>query len=949
MKKFFLFLLAIFSVISLMAHPKFSTRITREDFYQNRADSAHGFDVTHYDINLKINPSTQLVNGFVEAQVTAQQNLSQIQYELISLIVDSVKVNNNLTTFTYQNGIITINLNVQNGQNFTTRVYYQGHPVLSNDGYGNGMTFLTSQVFTVSDPNASRYWWPCYDHPWDKAIVNLHIRTRSDWKVACNGLRTQIEDHGDGTSTHHWIGSNPMATYLVSLAATNYAEITGEYAGTPIQNFVLPSHLSTATLLFADLPQMMQAYTEAFGPYPFEKYGNAVANISTFAAMEHQTMTTMGASFIQNNDMCKYIVTHELAHQWFGNCLTPLTWKDVWLSESFATYSEAVYAQFKYGYDNMTNYVKTSFHDYYRNWANSNGDQTIYDPAYLDYFTPPEYEKGASVLHMLRLKVGNEIFFNILRTYFNTYHNSNVVTSEFKQVCEQISGQNLTQFFNQWIFNYGLPSFEYAVFLNENKTNAKIYIKSFTSHSTNPFEVNIPVNFIQENNQQDSVVVLATPEPNGFFEKQFANPVSSYGLDTKNWILCVSKTELVPILNSVLATNNQCLLQWSEINLGDIEELYNIYRCNQQNGTYVRINDTPVNQTHFTDATAINDQTYYYKIKAVIDGFESTDSNIIAASPVFFPLNQGILVVDETRDNNGTVMNPTDTMVDDFYSSVINEDFTSWDVASQGLPGVEIIKNYSMVIWHDDDLNMSMIDENMNVIFGQYALAGGKLLISGFKTSDRINDIFMTTFTGAQQKQMIGSPIFDYAEGTNIGDMHLREDLIIPNWNGNLSYIYTYPNAPNALYKTVLTQDNELNHVPCMIYGDHVIISGMPLYYFQESEVTTFFDRLLSDWPSETSDPNTIPVTLSMKMYPNPVSGNTVNVNIKSISKIQKATIYNIKGQKVTEILFDPAKKEQTVVWNKKDDQNRSVSSGLYFIRLSNATQSKTGKILILK
>nr|HPM02140.1 M1 family metallopeptidase [Candidatus Cloacimonadota bacterium] len=363
MKKI-IFLMIIMSLCAMIwAHPKFMPfKVNPNKFIETRADSLHGFDVISYDISIKINDANHSISGAVITEINAESNLNSIEYNLISLTVDSVYVNDIPVNFTHTNGVISIPLNISNGTTFFTRVVYHGNPVLSNDGYGNGMTFLTNQVFTVSDPNAGRYWWPSYDHPWDKALVNLHVRVRSDWKVAANGIRQSIEQQADNTSTHHWIGSNPMATYLVSIAAAPYEEVNSSFQNIPLQNFVFPTQVTVAQTMFNKLPEMMQIYTDAYGPYPFEKYGNAVASISSFAAMEHQTMTTIGSSLINGSLSSDYTVTHELAHQWFGNCLTPLTWKDVWLSESFATYSEAVYAQGKYGYEAFCSYVQSSYH-----------------------------------------------------------------------------------------------------------------------------------------------------------------------------------------------------------------------------------------------------------------------------------------------------------------------------------------------------------------------------------------------------------------------------------------------------------------------------------------------------------------------------------------------------------------------------------------------------------
>ena len=448
MKKHIFIFVLVFASLYLYGHPKptqLPMKITHETV---RADSAHGFDVLHYDLSIDIYDANNYIEGTIIATVLAEEQLTEIQYELESLNVDEVLVNGNPTSYTHTAGVITINLGtISPNEEFITTVSYSGNPVW----IGLGMYFSSNYVFTISDPNASRYWWPCYDHPWDKALVDLTITCRDDWDAACNGLRTSIVNNGNGTKTYYWEGSNPMATYLVSIVARNFEELNDSFQGVPIQNFVPPSYVVNAIEDFSNLPFMMEVFSNLYGFYPFEKYGNAVTNFLTYAAMEHQTMTTMTTGWITGNHTYETGIAHELAHQWFGNCLTPLTWADVWLSEGFATYSEATYMQAWQGFDAMLNYLESNIQNYYINWAGSTA-YTIYDPPNPNmYFTPVTYEKAASVLHMLRLIMGDETFFSALQTYFTQYYNSNVITTEFQEVCENVSGLDLEQFFQQWV------------------------------------------------------------------------------------------------------------------------------------------------------------------------------------------------------------------------------------------------------------------------------------------------------------------------------------------------------------------------------------------------------------------------------------------------------------------------------------------------------------------
>jgi aminopeptidase N len=471
-------------------------------FSQDRADSLTGFDVQKYEITLSINDQSHVITGNVLATVLAEQSLSSLQYELRSLTVSSVLVNGSPAAYTHTNGVITISLNIPAGQTFTTQVFYSGVPQLTSDIYHIGMIFSANTVFTISDPDAARQWWPCYDHPWDKALVDLHITMRSDWKVAANGLRDGITDHGNGSSTTHWLGQHPMTTYLVCVTAGPYVEIPQTAGTLPIQNFVMQNQYNNALIDFQHLPDMIQYFSPVFGPYPFEKYGQTVVSMSTYGAMEHQTMTTLGNYIITGNGIYEVVIAHELAHQWYGNAVSFLTFKDVWLSEGFATYSEHLWTDKRFGWDSACAYVGSSYHQYYNNWENSAGPQTIYNPSFNNYFAPPSYEKAASVLHMLRLKIGNANFFALLNQWFTAHMHGNVITSEFQALAEQISGQDLDQFFNQWIFGSGIPSLEYSIWNNDMSDSPGKIIARSTSPTATSFQIEVPFRVTSERDQR---------------------------------------------------------------------------------------------------------------------------------------------------------------------------------------------------------------------------------------------------------------------------------------------------------------------------------------------------------------------------------------------------------------------------------------------------------------
>ncbi|HPM02003.1 MAG TPA: M1 family aminopeptidase, partial [Candidatus Cloacimonadota bacterium] len=637
--------------------------------------------------------------------------------------------------------------------------------------------------------------------------------------------------------------------------------------------------------------------------------------------------------------------------QWFGNCLTPLTWKDVWLSESFATYSEAVYAQGKYGYEAFCSYVQSSYHDYYLSFANSNGDRVIYDPEYLEYFYPMVYEKGASVLHMLRAWVGNETFFNILRTYFQTYHNQNVVTAEFKQIAETVSGLDLDQFFDQWIFKKGIPQLDYVILKSADQINFKTISKSTTTEPGNQFFMKIPFRY-ETAAGMDSVLVDANPQ--GAVSVFTTNsPVLSYAFDPKNWILCRGKFQTLPVLNNCFATSGRVIVNWNPMPEWTNINTYHVYRSLNPNNSFVKINAQPVQGNSFTDNNVTNGQTYYYKVTACTDIYETDYSNSLSAQPIDFPMDQGILVIDESNNGNGNLLNPSDEQVDDFYSQVIGSAYTSWDVSTQGLPDVNLFRNYSLIIWHDDDTVTSQINEEVQQSFVSYIMAGGKVILSGWKTANSINNSYLNEILQSTEKVSINTPSFSSAISDELPVLTPDPDKLNQNWNGLLPSVCVFPNATQVLYRAQFNNNSAYQNAPVVISGENFVLSGLPFYYIQQEAITNMFSMILNDWSVSSDEcPVSIYPKMNMHIYPNPTGINqSMSVAIKNVKQNQiKMNVYNVKGQLVkSECLNNDRSNGAVWTWNKKDDQNHDLASGVYFIKAQTDHQQIVKKFIIIK
>ncbi len=912
--------------------------------FEPRADSLTGFDVQSYDLTLNIDHAAQQISGNVIATVLAEQNLSSIPYNLVGLAVSEVLVNNEPASYTHTNGIINISLNIPAGQTFTTQVFYSGTPQLSPNVYHIGMIFNPNTVFTISDPDAARYWWPCYDHPWDKAIVHLRVTLRSDWKVAANGIRDAITDNGDGTSTTFWTGQNPMTTYLVCVTCGPYVELNQSYGDLPIQNFVMQNQYNNALVDLANLPAMIDYFSQIFGPYPFEKYGNAVVAMSTYGAMEHQTMTTLGNYIITGTGAYELTIAHELAHQWFGDAVSFLDFNDVWLSEGFATYSEHLWTDKTEGWQAACDYVASSYHQYYINWEGGS-PETIYDPDFNSYFAPPSYEKAASVLHMLRLRLGDAQFFQLLQTWFDTYKHGNAVTAEFQALAESISGQDLEQFFDQWIYSAGIPTLEYSVWNNPVcDTPLKIIAKTISNTST-PFHIEVPFRF-DNGAFSDSLLVEASPDGtvNGFWNE--LTPSAVLSPNHNSWTLLRGITELKPALAECLPSNSSVLLAWDPF-LDDNGLSYSVYRRLATGGDWLLLNPEPVEDLSYIDMSAQNGVSYEYAVAAVDPyGWISKMSEPLAATPVPFSFDHNLMVVDETRDGNGANINPDDAMVDAFYDAALSPiSFTQWDVGVLGLPPLGALGEYKLVLWHADDFSQNQLIDHLNTV-GGYLLGGGKLILSGWKTSSILSDHFLSRFGGNIDLIYDNAPCLIGAQSSEYAALEVDPAKLIAPWNGMLPYIYTFGGVSDPLYTAVLDPTAQGNGACSALREDDAdtgsvfVLFGFPLYFMQPAGVRSFLQNLIPELIDITAagDPSAPALETDLEIWPNPfreTAGLRVSLPAKGPLRL---SVFNLRGQLVRHI-FQGEKScgVHSFDFDGRDKRGNPLANGIYFLRMEHA------------
>lgn len=421
-----------------------------------------GYNVTHYTLDIEVNDvSDGEMVASVTIDATATQDLLSFNLDFIGFTIDSITVNNVSAEYARKGQEVTVTplKPLMMGQSFTTVIRYRGSPEEVQSvalPVQTGWIMAGERSFVLSEPDGSANFYPVNDHPLDKATYTFRVTVPEPFEVAANGVLTETLDNGD-TTTFNFELRDPMASYLATINIDKFdVEEMESAGGIPIRNYYSSDLTEEVRKPFARQGEMLDYFSEIFGPYPFEVYGSMVMNAYLDSALENQTMSIYGIDSININDVeeTEFTVAHELAHQWFGDSVSVADWSDIWLNEGFATYAEALWQEHLYGREGLDDYVTYLY------------EEVVSDPEYFvppgnppadDLFNGGVYVRGGLTLHALRLEVGDETFFEILKTYFAMYKNSNATTDDFIAVAEKVSDKELDEFFDLWLNDEALP------------------------------------------------------------------------------------------------------------------------------------------------------------------------------------------------------------------------------------------------------------------------------------------------------------------------------------------------------------------------------------------------------------------------------------------------------------------------------------------------------------
>lgn len=412
-----------------------------------------GYDVQHYTLDLTVDlPANQLA-GIADVRSVATQPLKAFNLDLLGLTVSAVSVDDAPALFARAGQELTITPTqpIAAGTIFTTRVTYAGVPAPLDDPdlafIQQGWNHRDNTIFVVSQPGGAMTWYPVNNHPTDKATYTLRITVDEPHVVAANGVLVEEIDTGD-RRTYVWEMDQPMASYLTTVVIGDFVRVeTPAPEGVVIRHYFPPEQVDELTEVFANTGEMVAFYSELIGGYPFAEYGVVMMPFPLGFALETQTLSVFGPEMAMEG-----VNAHELAHQWFGNTVTLESWDETWLNEGFATYLQRLWVGEQLGDD----FVDEGMRGYYAQFDRfKTPPPGSVDQANL--FSMSVYERGAWVLHALRLEIGDDAFREFLRTYYARFKDDVVSTEEFIATASEVSGRDLTEFLNAWLYADTMP------------------------------------------------------------------------------------------------------------------------------------------------------------------------------------------------------------------------------------------------------------------------------------------------------------------------------------------------------------------------------------------------------------------------------------------------------------------------------------------------------------
>lgn len=453
-------------------------------------------DVQGYVFGLTLNDESNKIKGEAEITVDFKNGTTPFALDLIAksgtygMNVSGVFEGDQPANYSYEGNKIKIVPTPSEEKNRTYKVVYEGIPerglVIDTTKFGQ------RSFFGDNWPNLARHWLPSVDHPYDKATIEFRIKAPAHYDVVATGEKIEESYLGNGLKLTTYKEPAPVAMKVVTIGVTKFAsKLLDEVYDIPVSAWVYPENRLEGFSDYGVATKVLKYFIDNIGPYSYAKLANMQAK-TQWGGLENAGTIAYFENSVNGKNEVEGLIAHEIAHQWFGNSASENDWNHVWLSEGFATYFAILYQESVYGNEKRKEELeldRKQIIDYYLKNPSPIVDPSITDP--MNVLSVNTYQKGGWVLNMLRHEIGDEKFWEGIRAYYKAFQNSNALTFDFRKIMEEVSGEDLKAFFQQWIFTKGHPEIKWN--WSYNKKRLQINLEQLQKHHIFKFPLEIGV------------------------------------------------------------------------------------------------------------------------------------------------------------------------------------------------------------------------------------------------------------------------------------------------------------------------------------------------------------------------------------------------------------------------------------------------------------------------
>ncbi len=494
---------------------------------------AQQIDVQHYKFEVELSDAADAINAKATTTVKFLADASQLQFDLIGLEEEKgMKVfmvkEGNAVLQSFQDLdklVISLKTNAKKNEIRTFEISYIGTPkdglIISKNKFGE-RTFFSDHW-----PNRARNWLPVNDVPGDKASFEFIITAPAKYRVISNGMLVEEKKLGGNKKLTHWKQTDPISTKIMAMGAARFAvkSFNENSKGIPVSAWAYPQDSAKLFYDYAVAPSILQFFIHYIAPFPYSKLAN-VQSTTMFGGMENAGAIFYSEELVSGQRKSEAIVAHEIAHQWFGDEASEKSFAHLWLSEGFATYLTNYYFEKTYGKDTAYKRMQNEKQKIIGFLKERNSAVVDSTTDLMSLLNANSYEKGGWVLHMLRQEVGDSAFRKILQTYYHQYKGSNADTRDFEAIVEKVSGQELTWFFDQWLYRPGIPVLKMETGTSKNEFILKV------KQEGPVYQFPIEVQLTSDDGTTTTKKFLVKDE-----KHEFKMPIKTNGADYSEWHL----------------------------------------------------------------------------------------------------------------------------------------------------------------------------------------------------------------------------------------------------------------------------------------------------------------------------------------------------------------------------------------------------------------------------